>query len=289
VYEIKVFTGAEILDALKRKTADFSNMAIEKGVLDTCNGTMDRYTMMDDAIGMLTPAKAVIIDRVESNNVLTGFTIFNASGVLESVDVAQAIAIGRNIGFSNAKVVNNTTISSIRGAFPLKSIVVEKSGQKKKSVPELDLFFISTVHKKGHNSVAYAGVMIHYSNADEMRQVYPKLTRSNTVMKKDIQTLAPGMDITNLAITRGPNAGIYATVKYETLKELLALAKGRFKATAGSVAITYIDASNDPSGVERMVTMTPELAIKGNSDDRGTAKAAEIAKSVAATIKELRA
>ncbi len=261
-YSVIRMGGKEVIEAMRRREYDFTNMGIsEKGLIAT-NGAMDKYTMIDPVTGVMeTPARPVVLNRVEVDDKLTGYTIFNVDGILQEVNVKQAVMIHNNTPFSNGKIrgtQKGDIISSIVGNYPLRKIKVPKEVSDKLEM-DISIVFIGSAIGKESGVVKYGGILIEYNNAADISGIYNKLVKGNNEVIERVARMGGGSRVRSiLGIKRTSKAGFYGVFPIENVFELIKKSGG-VKSKLKGIMIATLDYTNGEE--ESRVVLNNDLKI----------------------------
>lgn len=291
-YSIVRLTGEELVKAIKDKKYNITNMGIGPSGLISTNGAIDKYTLIgldtNDIVGKASP---VVINRVETQKGLVGYTIFNTKGVLQEVTVKEIVQIHSVTPFSNGKLrhtQDGDIISSITGNYPLRT--VEMKNNTNKSI-NLDLILISSSISDTSSSVyKYGGIIIECENAAHVSKMYSSLKDANEKLLESL--LKAGSDEQtkkNLTIRRTATAGFYVVLPIDKVFELIKLANNKVNNTIGRVMISTVD-NSDEEYTESVLILSPELKaiFKQSGTDRGNKVLSEYAKDIIVKLKDVK-
>ena len=261
-YSIVEMSKKELAQAILGKKARFTNVDIENGKVVSTNGAFEKYNVINNSTGgLIGKANPVIINRVEVNGEISGYTIFNTSLVLQEVSVEQAVKIHKATPFCNGKLrdtKNGYIISSIKGVYPLRVIEISKKTSEKADV---ELMFVGSAIGNGNGMSKYAGIIVTCENAAYMSKVYKKLKGDSTKIIQEARKLGATVeDCKSLEIQRVGAAGIYGVFGIDVVKQLINLAGGKVKAVMDTIAIACIDYTDE--NIESNVKITKDFKIK---------------------------
>lgn len=173
---IKVDANTLINDLASKKYA-VSNLDVQDGKLVGTNGALSRYTLIDDATGaVLGTSRAVILNRVEKNNKLVGYTVFTHTGTLAELNVADAVALCNKKLISNGKlrhIDSGDIVSAIGGNYPLREL---KTSEAPKGTTTVDLLYFGSIVSA---DVKYFGAIVSCTSATEMSRLNSVLVDNN--------------------------------------------------------------------------------------------------------------
>lgn len=270
-YSFIKMSGNEVIDAIINKKFNFTNMGVEKGQLISTNGVLDRYTLVDTVSGkgqIIGKPAPVVLNRIEVNGKLVGYTIFNTNMILQEVKVDQAVKIHSVTPFANGKIRHTQSgdiIQSIVGNYPIRVVELKKVKQEDLSV---DLVFTSKAIGKNGEKLSYAGVFVNSKNVGTLTKVYNKLVEHNkSLINKAYEVTGDSKVKTSFAIQTTANSGFYGVFSMDIVKELVKRAGNKIKVNLGNIIISAIDFTDDDSP-ESKIVLSKKLdvvnTVKGN-------------------------
>lgn len=130
-YQIVNMNAAELKNAILSKKSVVTNVDVQNDKLVATNGAFDKYTFINMNTGMVEgTARAVILNRVEQNNKLVGYTVFTQNGKITDLSVKDASVLANKKMISNGKVrhtADGDIVSAIGGTYPLRELKVEQA------------------------------------------------------------------------------------------------------------------------------------------------------------------
>lgn len=218
-YQIKTVDAASLFQSLKDKKIVVSNMGITDGKLTSTNGATDKYTFINTKDGLVEgEPKAVILDRVEQNGKLVGYTVFTQFGTIAEVKVSDAVVmVGKKL-VSNGKIKHTQDgdiVSSIGGNYPLRVISIEKAPVGDINV---EILFFSKI--LGTN-LKYFGAVISSNAAASLHKITPTLQKSNSKITADVIKVAGDNDKDAFAIRRFGVDGYYGVFEASVLEKMV--------------------------------------------------------------------
>lgn len=285
-YSFERMTGVEIVKAINAKKIAVTNLGVtDKGLVST-NGALKNYTLVDTSGKLVGEAKAVILNRVENEKGLIGYTIYNASGVLQEVLVKDAANMANAGLISNGKIRHTQQgdiVASISGMYPLRTIKMGDAADKSINV---DITFMGSAIKGKHNT-KYAGVIVNGKNAAAITKLYESLVKANNKLIGTIEESYGAKESASLGIKRTGTAGFYGVYPIEVAFDLFDKAGKKVSFPMGKLMIACTDYDADKS--ESAVAITPDLKSAGRQE--GTEKSDKALKAyaeiVVAKLKEL--
>ena len=261
-YNIIRMTGDKVEKGILNNEFTVTNMGVtEKGLVAT-NGAINKYTLVNSMTGTISgQASPVILNRVEIDDKLAGYTIFNTDGILQEVNVQQAVALHEATPFSNGKlreIKGGHIISSIIGNYPLRKIKVPKEAVKKLSI---DVVFVGSAIGKGNKIEKYMGIIINGDNAADITKVYNKVREDNRDLISRIIKLGGDTKIKqSLSMKMTGTAGFYGVYPINVVKDIKTKYAGdKMINSIGNIMVSTIDYSSD--GEESRVTLTSDLKL----------------------------
>ena len=272
-YNFLRVSGAELLKDLNAKKYEVTNMGVVNGKLVSTNGAIDKYTLVNANTGAIEgKATGVVLNRVEANGKLLGYTIFTAEGTLAEVNVETAVRLHTNGLIANSKIRHTSTgdiIQSINGNYPLRVLEVKKASDGK---IDLDLVFLGSAIGKGRKAVRYAGVIVNADSAAEFSKMLPKLDALNDrVIEAVLATGAPETVKDTLSNKRTGTAGVYTVIPFDNVIQLAEKANATIKNGTKTFMIACTD--YDADGDETNITVSNTFKVLDKQE--GTKKATE--------------
>lgn len=288
-YSVVRLSGEEVIQGIKEKKLQFTNLGLsEKGLVST-NGAMDKYTLMDMCTGTIVKSYPVIINRVEADDKLVGYTIFNTEGMLQNIDVQQAVIIHSITPFSNGKLRDfkgKSIISSISGHYPLRKIDYHKN---EKGSIKADLVFIGSAVGKNGESVKYGGVLVTFDKASDVSKLHSKVVNTNKELISKLYGMSSDQKLRDtLGIKRVGQIGFYGVYPIDVVKKIIKEASNTVTNKIGIVAISTTDYTDGND--ESVVAISKDLKVLKST--KGTAKSdaflKEYTKEIIGFLKEVK-
>lgn len=269
-YSFERMSGAELVKAITGKKVEVTNLGVtEKGLVST-NGAMKNYTLVDPTGALASEPRAVILNRVESEKGLLGYTMYNTSGVLQEINVAQAADLARAGMIANGKIRHTQQgdiVASISGMYPLRTIkMVDATG--KDNTISIDIMFIGSAIAGKYNT-KYAGVVINGKNAASVTKLYDTLVKANGKLIEKVLEISGTDESGSLGIKRTGTAGFYGVYPINTVFELVEKAGNKISLPMGKLMIACTD--YDSNKEEATIVITPDMKPAGHQE--GTPKA----------------
>lgn len=267
-YSFERMSGADIVKAIAGGKIEVTNLGIkDKGLVST-NGAMKNYTLVDMSGVLIDKPRAVILNRVESEKGLLGYTMYNTNGVLQEVNVAQAAELARAGLIANGKIRHTQQgdiVASISGFYPLRTIKMGDTTDKSITV---DVMFIGSAIAGQHNT-KYAGVIINGKNAAAITKLYDNLVKANNKLVEKVSEISGADEKDALGIKRTGTSGFYGVYPIDTAFELIEKAGNKITLPMGKLLIACTD--YDDNKTEATIAITPDMKPAGHQE--GTAKA----------------
>lgn len=223
-YQTQTMSAKDLINAIKSKKVVVTNLTVGPKGLESTNGALDKYTFINTQTNQVegTP-RAVILDRVEQNNKLVGYTIFTQSGNIAEVNVNDAAALANKKLISNGKIKHTAEgdiVSAIGGTYPLRVIEVAKAPKGEISI---EIMYFGTVVGA---SAEYVGAIISCTSAAEMSKLTDVLSKSNARIIADVVKAAKSQSVReSLAIKRMGANSLYGVFEISVLEKLKDRAK----------------------------------------------------------------
>lgn len=177
-YTTETITSDNLLKALSAGKIDVINLAVKDGKIVSTNGAIDKYTLIaDDGSGVIGTARAVILNRVEKDGKLIGYTVFTHTGSLAELNVSDAVILCNKKLISNGKIMHTTSgdiVAAIAGTYPLREIKVTEAPKGKTT---LTLFYFGSIVGI---ETKYFGAVVSCTSAAEMSKIFGTLSTSNS-------------------------------------------------------------------------------------------------------------
>lgn len=218
-YQTVTMTVNEIAAAISSEKIAVTNLGLCKKGLVSTNGAIDKYTLINTATNQVEgTARAVVLDRVEQDGKLLGYTVFTQNGILTELSVVDAAALAKKGLISNGKIrptANGDIVSAIGGNYPLRTITMSKA-PKGKVIGDV-LYFGKIVG----DPVEHVGVIISCTSAAEMSKIADIANKSNAKVIAAAVKVAGQSVRESLAIKRMGANSLYAVVELDILEKLI--------------------------------------------------------------------
>ena len=248
-YQTVTMPVRDLINAINSKQLAVTNLAVDgaKGIVST-NGALDKYTLINSQTNQVEgTARAVILDRVEKNDKLIGYTVFTQAGTIAELNINDAAALANKGLISNGKVrhtAEGDIVSAIGGTYPLRSIKIEEAPKGEITVDVLYFGKVVGVPTE------YFGAIIACTSATEMSKLADVLNKSNAKVISDVAKVAGQSVRDSLAITRMGTNSLYGVFEKTVLDKLITRAALNNKLGKITVsAIKYTDGDADEATV----------------------------------------
>lgn len=240
-YQTVTMSTNELQKAITSKKITVTNMEVSAKGLASTNGALDKYTFINTTTGQVvgTP-RAVILDRVEQNGKLVGYTIFTQGGAIAEVNVKDACTLADKKLISNGKIrhtQDGDIVSAIGGTYPLRTIEIAKAPKGEITV---DLFYFGAVTGI---STEYFGAIISCTSATEMSRLADVLVKSNAKVVSEVVKVAGQSARKSLAINRMGANSLYGVFDISVF-EKLAKSNAKVANQLGEVTVSAINYNN---------------------------------------------
>ncbi len=259
-YQTVTMPVKELAAAINSKKIAVTNLGLSAKGLVSTNGALDKYTLINSQTNQVEGiARAVILDRVEQNGKLVGYTVFTQNGTLAEVNIADAAALASKGLISNGKIrhtQDGDIVSAIGGTYPLRTISFSEAP---KGEITTDILYFGTVVGV---STEYFGAIVSCTSATEMSQIIHMLSTSNATVINEVSKVAGQSVRESLAIKRMGANSLYGVFSIASLKKLLK-ANSKLRNQLGSItvsAIKYVDGEAD----EATVKLDSKWKVVGN-------------------------
>lgn len=269
-YQTVTMSVKDLSAAISSKKIAVTNLDLSKKGLVSTNGALDKYTLINSQANQVEGvARAVILDRVEQNGKLVGYTVFTQNGTLAEVNIADAAALASKGLISNGKIrhtQDGDIVSAIGGTYPLRTISFSEAP---KGEITTDILYFGTVVGV---PTEYFGAIVSCTSATEMSQIIHMLSTSNASVINEVSKVAGQSVRESLAIKRMGANSLYGVFSIASLKKLLK-ANSKLRNQLGSItvsAIKYTDGEAD----EATVKLDSKWKVTGNDAAGSEATAA---------------
>lgn len=260
---VKLGVG-ELTNLLKEGKIKVNNLALEsKGIVST-NGALDKYTFINNnTMEIVGTARAVILDRVEQNDKLLGYTAFTQFGTLVELNVVDATELAKRGLISNGKIrhtSNGDIVSSIGGNYPLRQIEMAKAPKGKITS---DIFYFCTVPDINQE---YFGAIISCTSATEMSKLNDVLSKSNAKLISEVSKVAGKGVRDSLGIKRMGANSIYGAFDIKVLEKFVG-AQAEIKNTVSTISVSALKYENGPQHevTEALVELDSAWGLKSKN------------------------
>lgn len=256
----------ELKKAISGKAITVTNMDIVNGALHTTNGSENNYTLIDTASGYVVgQAKAVILDRVEQNNKLVGYTIFLPNGTINETSVIDAVGLVNKKLVSNGKIRHTSEgdiVSAIGGNYPLRAV---NPASAPKGEITVNLLYIASV-ANAPSAHEYFGAIISSTSAVTMSKLYNKLSESNAkVIAKSVKIAGQSVR-KSLTIKRMGANSLYGVFEIADLKALAGKGETKVKCVNDKLIISLLTYDKDGEASEATVDVDKNWNISSGAD-----------------------
>lgn len=259
-YQTVTVSAKDLESGIKSKKFVVVNMDVENGKLVSTNGALDKYTLINvDTNSIEGTAKAVILNRVEVNGKLAGYTIFTQSGTLAEVNVADAVALCNKKLISNGKIRHTQErdiVSAINGNYPLREITMDKAPKGEIAV---NLLFFGTALG---TDAQYFGGIVECTSATEMSKINDILSKSNAKIISTVAKVAGHEVRESLGIKRVGANSLYGVFEISILEKLVS-SKAKVASNMGAILVSAVKYDSNKEATEATVKLSKELKPVG--------------------------
>lgn len=259
-YQTVTMSVKDLSTAISSKKIAVTNLDLSKKGLVSTNGALDKYTLINSQTNQVEGvARAVILDRVEQNGKLVGYTVFTQNGTLAEVNIADAAALASKGLISNGKIrhtQDGDIVSAIGGTYPLRTISFSEAP---KGEITTDILYFGTVVGV---PTEYFGAIVSCTSATEMSQIIHMLSTSNASVINEVSKVAGQSVRESLAIKRMGANSLYGVFSIASLKKLLK-ANSKLRNQLGSITVSAIKYTNGEAD-EATVKLDSKWKVTGN-------------------------
>lgn len=282
-YKTITLSAEKIKESLSKGEAEISNLGLnEKGELVGTNGAIDKYTFVDvNTIRPVGKTKAVIINRIEQNDKLVGYTIFTADGVLAEEKLADVVKLAQANMIANGKIRHTATgdiVSSIKGDYEIRKYKISEAPKGKVSI-DIGLF----KHISGLGDF-FAGI-VYSTSASELAEIGKKLSLANAKVQTAVAEKLGKSEAEAAKLQRYGANGIYGLFKLSDLDTLIKGGATLFNQfTNGNIIIEYAAANADKEIEHHVIeTVSTDFKVKNemkNTDEKTAAETEKLIKKL---------
>lgn len=195
------------------------------GQIISSNGSIKKYTHFDVQTGeMVSPPAPVILNRIERNNKLVGYTVFTGSGRIRKINVTDAVQLYNTVGIANGKLRHTTygdIISSINGEYPIMEVDIEKASEGT-AVAKVVYIADVIVNKGGvaTKMVQYYGIFVNGTSASKISKVMDMVKAGNSELKEKLRRLGAHNIEQSASTIRGGAAQFFTVVPAQTFEDI---------------------------------------------------------------------
>lgn len=222
-YQMAEMSVQQVVEALRSGSAQFTNLAEgANGTVVSSNGAINKYPTFDgDNAVMTNRPSAVVLNRIEIDNKLAGYTMFMPDGTVSKVRVADAVALYSSCGIANGKVrhtAGGDIISSINGEYPIMEVEVDKA---EASPVTMKVVYISEIIAGGRHAASYAGVVLASKSANKVASIVKSLEAGQKhIAEVNRKACGDGM-ASAIKTIRMSAASYFVVVDMKSMKTLL--------------------------------------------------------------------
>ena len=257
-YSIVRIMGAKLASHLSKGDIEVTNLGVQEGKIVSTNGAMSNYTLIDLNGNLVGKPKAVVINRIETEKGLIGYTVYNTSGVLAEMPVSAVAALAKAGELSNGKIRHTQggdIVASIGGNYPL--VIHRINSKKVESVIYVDVYFAGQALCKS-GKVEYAGIGINSDSVETISTIFSKISAGNEKLIAEVEKKTGINESESFGIKRTGTAGFYGVYPLELVKEIVDKAR-TIKFPMERVIIACTDYTDDKT--EANVSLDRKFAV----------------------------
>lgn len=266
-YQTVVMPTADLVRAISTGKVTVTNLAVSPKGLVSTNGALDKYTFINAQTNMVEGiARAVILDRVEQDGKLLGYTVFTQNGQIRKLGVTDAAALASKGLIANGKIrhtAEGDTVSAIGGTYPLTVIALEKAPKGKVNIDIM--FCCANINDK--SSIKYAGAIISGDSAVTMSKINDKLAENNAKVRASVAKVSGKKETESIALKRYGACNIYGVFSLDELAKLAEKATA-VKCNGNIILLSVIDYAEDGAESVGAVNGT-DITIKSAETEAG--------------------
>lgn len=262
-YGTTTVDAVSLAKAMSEGRINVTNLKLGAKGIESSNGAMDKYTFINTNTNQVEgTARAVVLDRVEQNGKLVGYTIFTQNGTIAEVNTVDAAALANAGLISNGKVRHShegDVVSAIGGTYPLRTIDIAKAPKGEISV---SILYFGTVCG---TPAEYVGAIVSCTSATEMSKITDVVSKSNAKVIADEVKVAGQSVRESLAIKRMGVNSVYGVFEIEVLDKLLKAAK-HVHNEVGDITVSAVK-YDDGNVYEATVKLNKQWKVTSNDMD----------------------
>lgn len=274
-YQTVTVSAAELAKQISAKKIEVTNLTVGKNGIESTNGALNKYTLINSETNQIEGIpSAVILDRVEQDGKLVGYTVFTQNGMITEISITDAVALANNKILSNGKIRHTEQgdiVSSIGGNYPLRTIEISKAPKGDVTV---DILYFAAVQGV---ATKYVGAIVSGTSATEMSKITKIVSDSNAKVVAETVKVAGQSARKSLAIQRMGANSIYAIFGIDVLKKLVGNSNTKLANGVGSIIVSagkYVDGQLE----ETKVSIDKKWNISGGTDGAAGKYAAALVK-----------
>ena len=246
-YRSMVVSAEDVVKALTKDPGCISNMEIRDGKPVSSNGALDRYAFGDRITGQyIGVANYVVINRIEENGNLWGYTMYAPNGTIQRVDNNNAVALAKQKLISNGKIRTSAKgtefVSSIRGDYNVIDVSTKK--QKKPEKVTLQLMFTTM---NGNTGVQYTGMIVKCVDMERLSQIITGCREANAALIQAILPYGGKKAARELQIIPMAESTHYVVIDNKSLDAISKMDGVEVKVT-NRFTVSYMNYKQDGSG-----------------------------------------
>lgn len=280
-YQVVTMSEQELENAIKTKSVTVTNVGVENGKLVATNGAFDKYTLINAATGMVQgPAKAVILNRVEKEDKLVGYTVFTQNGKIAEMSVSDAAALANKKMISNGKIRHTNDgdiVSAIGGTYPLRKLKIEQAPDGEVTI-KIGYFGTSV-----GVDMDYFSAIISSTSAAQLCRLDELLNKSNAKVVSGTAKVAGQAIRDKIGLKRIGTSSIAGSFELDVLDKLLKIKNVKIEALMDDIHISAFKYEEDNTTVESSVIVGKDWKIKDKV--AGSKNTVEKVKKYAESIK----
>ena len=257
-YQTITVSADNLIKKIKDKSVVVTNLELKNGKLESTNGALDNYTLIDSKSGAVigTP-RAIVLDRAEANEKLVGYTVFMPNGSLAEMSIADTVKLCNQKLIANGKIRHTQQgdiVQSIGGDYPLREVALNKA-------PTGDIA-ISAIYFATVGKLNYAGAMISCTSAAGMTAIRSEIEASNSKVIAESKKLG-NKETRSLEIQRAGATSLFGVISLPALDKLVKKG-GKLSALTDQIVISAIK-YDGATQYESTLTLNKNLNISDES------------------------
>lgn len=214
-YIITEWTADEMRKRVQENS--ITNIGMNNGEFFSINGDIKRYTHYSaENGGLIGNPTAVILNRIERDNKLIGYTVFMPNGCIKKLSVSNAVELHKQMGIANGKIRHTTygdILSSIKNEYPVMAVDIEKADT---GTVDVQMVYFADAIADNKMVLRYAALYVSGTSVSKISKVMNVLEETSDEAYKKLSKY--DMELAkSTRIIRGGVSKFFVTAPYNVL------------------------------------------------------------------------